>query len=239
MRRPRWPGSSASAFRHGQEDGCRDGRGQYQRRTGCGAADRRFLQDGRHPFPRSTGKFDSRRGGTRSAGRLSPRLFNLVRYGKNQTFPGNLPAEEHAAEVASRPTTCSSRGGQSRSERTFAAAHHQTPRSISIRSPMNMPRRSTAVRSRISVCGANRGWLQQDEEEHYYVYAQTMDGRTQYGLAMCCRSYRNGAIKKHELTRPEQGGGSHEARAASGPTSNRPSSPIPTTPRSTRWSRAW
>ena len=51
-----------------------------------------------------------------------------------------------------------------------------------------------------------RGWLQQDEEEHYYVYAQTMDGRTQYGLAMCCHfeDYRNGAIKKHELTRPDK-----------------------------------
>ena len=51
-----------------------------------------------------------------------------------------------------------------------------------------------------------RGWLQQDEEEHYYVYAQTMDGRTQYGLAMCCHfeDYRSGAIKKHELTRPDK-----------------------------------
>lgn len=51
-----------------------------------------------------------------------------------------------------------------------------------------------------------KGWLQQDEEEHYYVYAQTMEGRTQYGLAMCCHyeDYRSGAIKKHELTRPDK-----------------------------------
>ena len=47
------------------------------------------------------------------------------------------------------------------------------------------------------------GWLGQDEEEYYYVYAQTMEGRTQYGLAMCCHyeDYLSGAIKKHELTR--------------------------------------
>ena len=51
-----------------------------------------------------------------------------------------------------------------------------------------------------------RGWLLQDEEEYYYVYAQTMDGRTQYGIAMCCHfeDYLSGAIKKHELTRPDK-----------------------------------
>ena len=51
-----------------------------------------------------------------------------------------------------------------------------------------------------------RGWLQQDDEEYYYVYAQTMDGRTQYGIAMCCHfeDYLSGAIKKHELTRPDK-----------------------------------
>ena len=51
-----------------------------------------------------------------------------------------------------------------------------------------------------------RGWLQQDEEEYYYVYAQTMSGRTQYGIAMCCHfeDYLSGAIKKHELTRPDK-----------------------------------
>ena len=50
------------------------------------------------------------------------------------------------------------------------------------------------------------GWLKQDGEEHYYIYAQTMDGRTQYGLVMCCHfeDYLSGAIKKHELTRTEK-----------------------------------
>ena len=51
-----------------------------------------------------------------------------------------------------------------------------------------------------------RGWLQQDPEEHYYIYAQTMDGRTQYGLVACCHfeDYVSGKIKKHELTRTEK-----------------------------------
>ena len=51
-----------------------------------------------------------------------------------------------------------------------------------------------------------RGWLKQDPEEHYYIYAQTMDGRTQYGLVACCHFeyYLSGKIKKHELTRTEK-----------------------------------
>lgn len=51
-----------------------------------------------------------------------------------------------------------------------------------------------------------RGWLKQDPEEHYYIYAQTMDGRTQYGLVACCHfeDYLSGKIKKHELTRTEK-----------------------------------
>lgn len=51
-----------------------------------------------------------------------------------------------------------------------------------------------------------RGWLKQDKKENYYIYAQTMDGRTQYGLAVCChyQDYLDGKIKKHELTRTEK-----------------------------------
>ncbi len=49
-------------------------------------------------------------------------------------------------------------------------------------------------------------WLQQDEQSKYYIYAQTMNGITQYGIvgAAACADYENGIIKKHELTRPEK-----------------------------------
>lgn len=52
----------------------------------------------------------------------------------------------------------------------------------------------------------DKGWLKQDAEAKYYIYAQTMDGRTQYGIvgAASCEDYNNGIIKKHELTRPEK-----------------------------------
>ena len=51
-----------------------------------------------------------------------------------------------------------------------------------------------------------RGWLVRDPKPCYYVYAQTMQGRTQYGLVLCAHSedYLNGKIKKHELTRKEK-----------------------------------
>ncbi len=50
------------------------------------------------------------------------------------------------------------------------------------------------------------GWLVQDEKEQYYVYAQTMNGKTQYGLVVCAYvdDYLNGVIKKHELTRADK-----------------------------------
>ncbi|MEA1898311.1 MAG: DUF1015 family protein [Bacteroidota bacterium] len=52
----------------------------------------------------------------------------------------------------------------------------------------------------------NNGWLIQDNKENYYIYAQTMNGKTQYGLVGCSsvKDYMNGVIKKHELTRPDK-----------------------------------
>lgn len=49
-------------------------------------------------------------------------------------------------------------------------------------------------------------WLVQDENPRFYIYAQTMDGRTQYGIVggASCADYENGLIKKHELTRPDK-----------------------------------
>ena len=52
----------------------------------------------------------------------------------------------------------------------------------------------------------DKGWLVQDEKENYYVYAQTMNGKTQYGLVVGAYvpDYMNGVIKKHELTRRDK-----------------------------------
>jgi len=52
----------------------------------------------------------------------------------------------------------------------------------------------------------DRGWLVKDPEEYYYVYAQTMGERTQYGIVLCANvdDYMSGSIKKHELTRKDK-----------------------------------
>ena len=52
----------------------------------------------------------------------------------------------------------------------------------------------------------DNGWLLQDGKDSYYVYAQTMNGRTQYGLCVAASvaDYMNGNIKKHELTRRDK-----------------------------------
>ena len=52
----------------------------------------------------------------------------------------------------------------------------------------------------------NKGYLIPDKEEHLYIYAQTMFGKTQYGIVGCASvdDYMNGIIKKHELTRKDK-----------------------------------
>ena len=52
----------------------------------------------------------------------------------------------------------------------------------------------------------DKGWLVQDKDDHYYIYAQTMNGKTQYGLVVAAfvDDYMNGVIKKHELTRRDK-----------------------------------
>ena len=52
----------------------------------------------------------------------------------------------------------------------------------------------------------DKGWLVEDEDRYLYIYAQTMNQKTQYGLVACAsvEDYMNGVILKHELTRPDK-----------------------------------
>ena len=51
-----------------------------------------------------------------------------------------------------------------------------------------------------------KGWLVREDKEKYYVYAQAMGSRTQYGIVLCAHTddYAAGIIKKHELTRKDK-----------------------------------
>lgn len=82
-----------------------------------------------------------------------------------------------------------------------------------IKPEINFPEGTSEYDPRVYESGAQqfkmfqeKGWLVQDPEENYYLYAQTMNGKTQYGLVVCCHvdDYMSGVIKKHELTRRDK-----------------------------------
>ena len=82
-----------------------------------------------------------------------------------------------------------------------------------IKPEINFPEGTSEYDPRVYESGAQqfkmfqeKGWLVQDPEENYYLYAQTMNGKTQYGLGVCCHvdDYMSGVIKKHELTRRDK-----------------------------------
>ena len=121
-------------------------------------------------------------------------------------FQGIRPPKEHAAEVASRPYDVLN-SAEAKAEATERSLLHIIKPEIDFE-PIADEHSEKVYQKAVENFAAwqERGWLCQDEEEHYYVYAQTMDGRTQYGLVMCCHfeDYLSGAIKKHELTRPDK-----------------------------------
>lgn len=121
-------------------------------------------------------------------------------------FCGIRPPKEHAAEVASRPYDVLN-SVEAQREATERSLLHIIKPEIDF-TPIADEHGEAVYRKAMENFARWRkeGWLQQDPEEYYYVYAQTMEGRTQYGLAMCCHyeDYLSGAIKKHELTRPDK-----------------------------------
>ncbi|MBP3482338.1 MAG: DUF1015 domain-containing protein [Alistipes sp.] len=125
---------------------------------------------------------------------------------KIKPFKGIRPPKEHAAEVASRPYDVLN-SVEAKAEATERSLLHIIKPEIDfdpIADEHSQPVYEKAVEN--FKLWRDNGWLVQDGEEHYYIYSQTMDGRTQYGLAMCCHyeDYLSGAIKKHELTRPDK-----------------------------------
>lgn len=123
-------------------------------------------------------------------------------------FKGYRPPRELAAKVASRPYDVLN----SDEARTEAAGNACSLLHIikpEIDFPAGTDEHDEAVYQKavenFELFKAN-GWLQQDEKERLYIYAQTMNGRTQYGIVGCAavEDYLNGIIKKHELTRRDK-----------------------------------
>ncbi len=121
-------------------------------------------------------------------------------------FCGVRPPQEFAAEVASRPYDVLN-SKEAQAEATERSLLHIIKPEIDF-TPIADEHSDEVYQKAVDnfALWRKNGWLQQDESECYYIYAQTMNGRTQYGLAMCCHfeDYLNGTIKKHELTRPDK-----------------------------------
>ena len=123
-------------------------------------------------------------------------------------FKGFRPPKEIVEKLASRPyDVLNSEEARKEAEGNPYSLLHVTKAEIDL--PAGTDEHSQAVYDKV-VENYNmfkkNGWLVQDEDEKLYIYAQTMDGRTQYGIVACAYSedYVNGVIKKHELTRKDK-----------------------------------
>ena len=127
---------------------------------------------------------------------------------KVKPFRGVRPPREIVTEVASRPyDVLNSEEARAEAEGNPKSLYHIIKPEIDFETGTDEHAPEVYDRA-VENFGAfqDKGWLVQDDKEHYYIYAQTMDGRTQYGivLAASVEDYMNGRIKKHELTRRDK-----------------------------------
>ncbi|MBQ2540816.1 MAG: DUF1015 domain-containing protein [Paludibacteraceae bacterium] len=123
-------------------------------------------------------------------------------------FKGIRPPRELAKQVSSRPYDVLN----SEEARKEAAGNEMSLYHI-IKPEINFPEGTDEHDEKVYPSAVEhfrmfreKGWLKQDPKEQYYVYAQTMNGRTQYGLVVAAwvEDYMEGRIKKHELTRRDK-----------------------------------
>ena len=123
-------------------------------------------------------------------------------------FKGIRPPKDLVEQVASRPyDVLNSEEARKEAEGNEKSLYHIIKPEIDF--PVGTDEHDACVYDKAAENFAmfqEKGWLVQDDKEKYYVYAQTMNGRTQYGLVVCAYvdDYMTGKIKKHELTRRDK-----------------------------------
>ncbi len=127
---------------------------------------------------------------------------------KVKPFKGLRPPKQLIEEVASRPyDVLSSEEARKEAEGNEKSLYHIIKPEIDF-APGTDEHAPEVYEKAVENFHAfqEKGWLVQDEKENYYVYAQTMNGRTQYGLVVAANveDYLSGVIKKHELTRRDK-----------------------------------
>ena len=127
---------------------------------------------------------------------------------KVKPFRGIRPPKDLVDKVASRPyDVLSSDEARAEAQGNPMSLYHIIKPEIDF--PQGTPEDEPKVYQKALenfTAFKHNGWLVQDSEERYYIYAQTMDGRTQYGFVVAASvfDYLSGRIKKHELTRREK-----------------------------------
>ncbi len=125
---------------------------------------------------------------------------------KIKPFNGIRPPREYAAEVASRPYDVLS-SAEAKKEATERSLLNIIKPEICF-DPIADEHADEVYAKAVENFKAwqERGWLVKDDKPNYYLYAQTMGDHRQFGLVACCHfeDYLSGAIKKHELTRPDK-----------------------------------
>ena len=127
---------------------------------------------------------------------------------KVKPFRGVRPPKELVREVASRPyDVLNSEEARKEAEGNEKSLYHIIKPEIDF--PAGKDEHDEDVYARAAENFRKfqeKGWLVQDEQEMYYLYAQTMNGKTQYGLVLgaSVEDYMTGKIKKHELTRRDK-----------------------------------
>lgn len=127
---------------------------------------------------------------------------------KVKPFKGVRPPREIVTEVASRPyDVLNSEEARREAEGNAKSLYHIIKPEIDFDSSVDEhdPRVYDKAVENFNAFQYS-GWLVQDDKEHYYIYAQTMDGRTQYGIVIAANvnDYMEERIKKHELTRRDK-----------------------------------
>ena len=127
---------------------------------------------------------------------------------KVKPFRGLRPPREIVTDVVSRPyDVLNSAEARSEAEGNPKSLYHIIKPEIDFEpgTDEHAPEVYDKAVENFEVFQSN-GWLVQDDKEHYYIYAQTMDGRTQYGIVVAANvaDYMEGRIKKHELTRRDK-----------------------------------
>ena len=127
---------------------------------------------------------------------------------KIKPFKGVRPPKEYVEQVQSRPyDVLNSAEARAEAEGNEKSLYHI------IKPEIDFPEGTDEHDPKVYEKAAqnfqmfqDKGWLVQDDKERYYIYAQTMNGKTQYGLVVCAYvdDYMTGKIKKHELTRRDK-----------------------------------